>query len=205
VTCQDFEKLACDYFDGVLDYDVQRQFELHVDACPECAAKLADEEMALSFVRQTPRVQPPPGLVREILEGTIGAGAPAGVLVPAGASAGSRLATWVRPLVQPIFEPRFAMSLAMAVVSFSILTLSGQRVLERWESGEPGAIVQVRMAGEGLESVLAEGVRLYRRIVPPAAEGDGTAVQPSGGTRATDSQDPRSQPPQSPAAPDTGP
>lgn len=160
MNCRRVESLLDDYVDGALGIAERRSVEDHFADCPDCAAMREDVDLALGFLRQAPRVELPEGLVANILNSTVHSGPTAGGLVAAGV--GSR--GWVRPFLQPLFEPRFAMSMALAIVSFSILTWSGQQTLDRWQDAAPAP--RIRSAVVGLDQVWQRGVAVYHRTFP---------------------------------------
>lgn len=160
MNCRQIESLLNDYVDGALSIAERRSVEDHFADCPRCAALREDMDLALGFLRQAPTVELPEGLVANILDSTVHAEPPAGGLVAAGV--GSR--SWVRPFLQPLFEPRFAMSVALAIVSFSILTWSGQQTLDRWQDAAP--VARMRSATVGLDQVWQRGVAVYHRTFP---------------------------------------
>ena len=170
--CGNIDTRICDYLDGTLSYEERQQFDGHIASCPACAEKLADAELALALVSQSPRIDPPEELVGEILK-TVGPAHTPGVLVPAGAGAGSRVYGGLRLLVQPLFEPRFAMSMAFALVSFSILTLAGQRAVERWRAEGTNPLTQAAQASREVDRLWNRGAafvldNLPRVVAPPA-------------------------------------
>ena len=160
MNCRRVESLLGDYVDGALSIAERRSVEDHCADCSRCAALRGDMDLALGFLRQAPIVELPEGLIANILNSTVHAEPPAGGLVAAGV--GPR--TWVRPFLQPLFEPRFAMSVALAIVSFSILTWSGQQTLDRWQDAAP--VARMRSATVGLDQVWQRGVAVYRRAFP---------------------------------------
>ena len=64
----------------------------------------------------------------------------------------------------PLVEPRFAMSMAMALLSFSMLTFSGQKAYRAWQEGGAGPLTLIQEAGEQVERAWAEGVEIYETI-----------------------------------------
>lgn len=160
MNCRRVESLLDDYVDGELGIAEQRSVEDHIADCPRCAALREDMDLAIGFLRQAPGVELPEGLVANILDSTVHAEPIAGGLVTAGV--GSR--SWVRPFLQPWFEPRFAISMALAMVSFSILTWSGQQTLDRWQDAAP--VARMRSATVGLDQAWQRGVAVYRRTFP---------------------------------------
>lgn len=155
MNCRRVESLLGDYLDGALSIDERRAVEDHFADCAPCSEAKEEMDLALEFLGGTPNVDVPEGLVANILDATVHAGPPAGGM----AVAGGGIMGWVRPLLQPLFEPRFAMSVALAIVSFSILTWSGEKTLDRWQNADP--IAQVMTATTGLDRAWERGVAVY--------------------------------------------
>ena len=98
------------------------------------------------------------------------------------------LVVLLRPFLQPLFEPRFAMSIALAVVSFSILTWSGEKTLDRWQDADP--IAQVRTATTGLDRAWERSVAVYHQTFSTSAQDTqapdkGESASPDAGTSTT--------------------
>ena len=168
MNCRKTESLLGDYLDDELPIEDRRAVEDHMADCEQCAAAKEDMDLALAFTGEAPRVELPGDLVANILDATVHAEPPAGGM----AVAGGGVMGWVRPFLQPLLEPRFAMSVALAVVSFSILTWSGEKTLDRWQNADPMA--QVRIATTGLDQAWERGVAVYHETFSPADAG-GTA------------------------------
>ncbi len=130
--CRDFERLLCDYLDDALDLDERRRMEEHSLSCAGCSEALAESGFSLGLLRDAPAVAPPAELIADIIHDTVGVGS--GRLLPAGADAGGGLSGWLRPLFGPILQPRFVMSMAMTVLSFSMLTFYGQRAVQQYQA-----------------------------------------------------------------------
>jgi hypothetical protein len=160
--CRRVEGLLGDHQDGLLDPSERRELEDHLGACASCAALKDEMDLALDFLRQAPAVELPEDLVSSILDETVRSEPPAGGLVVAGVGPFG----WVQPLLRPLFEPRFAMSMALALVSFSVLTWSGQKTFERWQGADPMA--QVMTATAGLDQAWDRSVEVYRRAFDSA-------------------------------------
>ena len=139
--CREFDRQLCDYLDGALDLDERRLMDDHALSCANCSQALAEADLGLDYLRQAPRPEPPPELIADIIHDTVGIGS--GRLVPAGGGAEvGGLSGWLRPLFAPILQPRLVMSMAMTVLSFSMLTFYGQRAFDRYEtSGDSPATV----------------------------------------------------------------
>lgn len=142
--CQQFEQMAGDYFDGSLEPAEAIAVERHAAVCGECSAMFADLRFSLVAIDDAPFVQAPDELVQNILQRT----APeAGSLALAGGGVEPQ-ASW-RDFFGTVLQPRFALSMAMAVLSMSMLTWFGQRSYQDWQaSGEatPGLVSRF-MAG----------------------------------------------------------
>ncbi len=110
MTCSEFEIRLCDYLDGALAGADRRELEQHASGCKLCAALMADAAAIQQFVERVEPVEAPPELVTGILYRT------RGLRSRAWALAGGWRA-WFRPLLQP----RFAMSMAMTILSVSML------------------------------------------------------------------------------------
>ncbi|MDA1313996.1 MAG: zf-HC2 domain-containing protein [Acidobacteria bacterium] len=160
--CRRVEGLLCDHQDGLLDAAERRDVEDHLAVCASCATLKDEMDLALDFLRQAPAVEFPADLVSSILDETVRTEPPAGGLVIAGVGP----LGWVRPLLRPLFEPRLAMSLALALVSFSILTWSGQETFARWQRADPMA--QVMTATVGFDQAWDRSVEVYRRVFDSA-------------------------------------
>ena len=107
--CSEFEIRLVDYQDGTLDPADRRAVEQHASECRLCATLLADSAALAGFLEKVEAVEAPQELVTNILYRTLHTR-------PAwGAGAGWR--SWLGPLLQP----RFAMSMAMTVLSVSML------------------------------------------------------------------------------------
>lgn len=166
MSCRRFQQRVGEYLDGVLGSDEQIRFERHAADCQECGRSLEDAELALRVLRQAPSVEPPPELVAAILGDTLGSPARAGQRAVAGAgdpAAGAGIFGWMRPLLHPLLEPRLAMSIALSLVSFSLMTLSGQKMAQRWKAGEdPLAIV--RQVRGSFGDAWVQGVQVYESV-----------------------------------------
>jgi hypothetical protein len=183
MSCRRVEGLLGNYQDGLLGLAGRRVVEDHLAECGSCMALKSEMDLALGFLRQAPAVDVPADLVSDILNETVRAEPPAVGLVVAGVGP----LGWIRPLLQPLIEPRFAMSLAMALVSFSILTWSGQKTLDRWQDADP--MVHVMTATADLDQAWQRGVEVYRRVFG-SAQASGTSAQPVSAVDAEDTVDP---------------
>ncbi len=135
--CREFEAQLCDYIDDSLAFDERRSADEHLLECVECANLHSEAEFAGRVLREAPAVEAPVELVADIIHSTIGyAGrAPVSATVAAPPEDGV-LARLLRPIFSPILQPRFVMSMAMTMLSFSMLTFHAQNLWQRWQSGE---------------------------------------------------------------------
>lgn len=130
MTCRQTDQLLCEYLDGALPLEQHRAFEGHLEECPACAEALADSQLALGFVRNTPAVDPPVELIADIIHDTIGVRGTLPVLAPVGGPVETGWRGWLRPFFNPLLQPRFAMSMVMAVLSLSMLTFYAKNAME---------------------------------------------------------------------------
>ncbi len=196
--CRDFERRLCDYLDDALEFDERREMDDHALSCVGCADALSEADLGLSFLRQTPRVEPPAELIADIIHDTVGVGS--GRLAPVGGgAAGGGLSGWLRPLFGPILEPRLVMSMAMTVLSFSMLTFYGQRAFEQYRAtGEsPTAAVTaftqpVRGLWNGVGDAIGAAAAFYQLQTEPfrdQATGDAPSrPAPTPGTEPDEAQ-----------------
>ena len=181
--CRDFDLWVCDYLDDTLSIEQRREADAHLIVCGDCCEGLADAEMAAAILHREPAVEPPPELIAEILNETIGYRA--GVPALAGGGETGGLMGFLKPFLNPFTQPRFVMSMAMTALSFSMLTVYGQRAVETWRSGETTQTVQAFEAfrddvsvvwGEAVE--MAEAARDFVELqaaptAPVAADDEG--------------------------------
>jgi len=128
MSCGKYDKLISAYLDGVIERGERATLDSHAAGCRRCREQLAEAEFALRFLNEAPGIEPPPDLVASILHETIGIEG----MVPAVAGGPVRsggFAGWLGGLLRPPLQPRFVMSMAMAVLSFSMLGVIGQRGL----------------------------------------------------------------------------
>lgn len=136
MSCGKFDKLISAHLDGVIERENRAALDSHTTNCRRCREQIAEAEFALRFLGSTPAVEPPPDLVANILHDTIGIEGMAPAMA-GGCTSGSGFAGWLGRLFRPPLQPRFVMSMAMAVLSFSMLGVIGQRSLV--PAGSPGA------------------------------------------------------------------
>jgi anti-sigma factor RsiW len=71
-TCEQTEARLSDYLDGLLDPTETRAFNLHVNACERCTLLVSGVAHALGGLHGIEPVEPPPRLVYNILDKTLG-------------------------------------------------------------------------------------------------------------------------------------
>lgn len=111
MNCAEIEILICEYVDGTLAADQKAEVERHLADCPACAELARDSAAAVAFMDTAAAVEPPPELVTRILfDAPWSKGK---------AKSGAR--HWLSTIFSPILQPKFAMSMAMTILSLSIL------------------------------------------------------------------------------------
>jgi len=132
--CHEFDILLADAFDGILSGSQLDRFQAHARACPACGPLFADAEAGRNWLKSLTEVEPPAGLVENILASTTGiATSRLRHLAPSARPRTSwleRLQASIAGLVDPIWatvrQPRFAMSFGMAFFSLSaVLSIAG--------------------------------------------------------------------------------
>ena len=71
-TCEQIEARLSDYLDGLLTDEERLDFRQHAEACPECAPLLASVAGLVANLRALQTIEPPPRLVYNILNQTLG-------------------------------------------------------------------------------------------------------------------------------------
>jgi hypothetical protein len=148
--CHEFDILLADAFDGILSGSQLDRFQAHARACPACGPLFADAEAGRNWLKSLTEVEPPAGLVENILASTTGiATSRLRHLAPSTRPRTSwleRLQASIAGLVDPIWatvrQPRFAMSFGMAFFSLSaVLSIAGVKPADvRQVSLRPAAI-----------------------------------------------------------------
>src|SRR6202040_3342452 len=130
--CHEFDGLLTDALDGVLTSLQLDRFQAHARICPACGPLFAEVEAGRNWLKDLTEVEPPVGLVNNILASTTGVdtqrlrvnvSAPQPRSSRAGASWWERAQAWASGTVQPVWgtvrQPRFAMSFGMAFFALS--------------------------------------------------------------------------------------
>ncbi len=135
--CHEFDGLLSDAVDGVLSGVQLEGFQAHARSCSVCGPLLAEVTAGRSWLKDLTEVEPPAGLVMNILASTTGVDSQrlrANVSTQMSLSLQPRVtwlervqdwaSNWVSKTVQPIWatvrQPRFAMSFGMAFFSLSV-------------------------------------------------------------------------------------
>jgi hypothetical protein len=185
--CNEFDSLLVDAVDGLLTGDQLERFQAHARGCPACGPLFAEVEAGRNWLKELTEVEPPAGLVRNILASTTGVDTQrlrANDYAPARVSLWERVQAWASATMQPVWEtvrqPRFAMSFGMAFFSLSVaLSVLGVKPADlRQVSLRPAAIrhtyynTQARVVRyyENIRFVyeVESRVREFKRDVTPA-------------------------------------
>jgi len=149
--CAEFEIRLCDYLDGTLEAASRRELEQHASGCRSCAALLADSAVATEFLSRAEAVEAPRELVTHILHRTQQA---------RGAFGAAGWRSWFRPLLQP----RFAMSMAMTVLSISMLYQVAGGNLRQLQAADLNPVNVWRGIDNGAHRLWNRGVKYYQNL-----------------------------------------
>ncbi len=153
--CHEFDGLVTDALDGVLTGLQLDRFQAHARTCSACGPLFAEVEAGRNWLKDLTEVEPPAGLVNNILASTTGVdsqrlrvnvSAPQPRTSQLGASWWERVQASISAAMQPIWatvrQPRFAMSFGMAFFSLSVgLSVLGVKPADlRQVSLRPAAI-----------------------------------------------------------------
>jgi hypothetical protein len=153
--CHEFDSLLSDVLDGVLTGSQLDRFQAHARTCSACGPLFAEVEAGRNWLKDLTEVEPPFGLVNNILASTTGVdtqrlranvSATQGHAAWPAASWLERAQAWASAVMQPIWgtirQPRFAMSFGMAFFSLSVaLSVLGVKPTDlRQVSLSPAAI-----------------------------------------------------------------
>ena len=106
MNCAEIETLICDYVDGTLAPAQRADVERHLAECPACAALARDSAAAVAFMERAADVEPPPELITRMLFEAPWHKSQAG---------------WLPKIFNSVLQPKFALSMAMTILSFSML------------------------------------------------------------------------------------
>src|SRR5262249_47407899 len=143
----------CDYQDGALAQAERRELEEHASGCKLCAVLMADATAVRQFVEIVEPVEAPPELVTGILYRT------QGLRSRVWAAAGGWRA-WFRPLLQP----RFAMSMAMTILSVSMLYRVAGVQIRQLEVADLSPVKIWRTVDDTVNRAWNRSVKFYQNI-----------------------------------------
>ena len=106
MNCAELEILICDYVDGTLSPGQKAEVERHLAGCPACAELARDSAAALAFIERAAEVEPPPELITRMLFDAPWHKSRTG---------------WLPKIFNSVLQPKFALSMAMTILSFSML------------------------------------------------------------------------------------
>ncbi len=147
--CHEFDLLLTDMLDGVLGGAQLDAFQAHARSCSVCGPLLAEVEAGRNWLKGLTEVEPPAGLVNNILASTTGVDSQrlrVNVAAQPQFSWWERVQAWISGAMQPVWatvrQPRFAMSFGMAFFSLSVaLSMLGVKPADlRQISLRPAAI-----------------------------------------------------------------
>jgi hypothetical protein len=125
--CHEFDGLLTDALDGVLTGGQLDRFQAHARSCSACGPLFAEVEVGRNWLKDLTEVEPPAGLVMNILACTTGVDTQrlrVNAAAPQRVSLWERAQAWASEGLQPIWatvrQPRFAMSFGMAFFSLSV-------------------------------------------------------------------------------------
>lgn len=163
MSCGKYDKLISAHLDGAIEREERAALDSHTAACRRCREQLAEAEFALRFLDGAPAVEPPPDLVASILHDTIGIEGMVPVLA-GGSTASGGFAGWLSRLFRPPLQPRFVMSMAMAILSFSMLGVIGQRNLATAGGSGAGPAAAVEAIGQWSNRAWQRATQLYETV-----------------------------------------
>lgn len=106
MNCAEIEILICGYVDGTLTPAERAEVERHLAGCPACAELARDSAAAVAFIQRAADVEPPPELITHMLFD---------------APWHKRRSGWIPKIFNSVLQPKFALSMAMTILSFSML------------------------------------------------------------------------------------
>src|SRR5215469_7576460 len=106
MNCAEIEILICEYVDGTLAAAQRAEVERHCAACPACTALVQDSAAAVAFMERAAEVEAPPELITRMLFDAPWQKSKSG---------------WLPKIFNSVLQPKFALSMAMTILSFSML------------------------------------------------------------------------------------
>jgi hypothetical protein len=129
--CSEFDALLMDALDGVLSGAALDRFQAHARGCKACGPLFAEVEAGRGWLKGLTEVEPPAGLVTNILASTTGVDSqrlrvPVRAQQPQVSWLERLQASVLEPIWATVRQPRFAMSFGMAFFALSVgLTAAG--------------------------------------------------------------------------------
>ena len=108
MNCAEAEVIICDY--ATLSSAERFELERHLGECPACAELARDTAAALAFIESAAEVEAPPELITRILFDA-----------PWSKPQKTKARNWVADLLAGFLQPKFAMSMALTILSLSML------------------------------------------------------------------------------------
>ena len=131
MSCNEFEGLLSDALDGVLSHSEQKDFQAHAEVCEQCGPLYFESREGMLWLKTLGEVEPPAGLVSNILAATSGLAMPVNLALDstAGAGAGGTRPEWLMArsrtswagMLGTVMQPRVAMSFGMAFFSITLI------------------------------------------------------------------------------------
>jgi len=106
MNCAELEILLCDYVDGTLTPATRADLERHLAGCPACAEMARDAASAVQFMGRAAEVDPPAQLVSGILFHSPWRRYKSG---------------WLWKPFNAVLRPKFALSMALTILSLSMV------------------------------------------------------------------------------------
>lgn len=151
--CSEFEIRLCEYLDGALDVAGRRELEEHASGCELCASLLADSQAVGRFLERVEAVEAPRELVTNILYQTRH--------VPA--RLGHERSGW-HQWVQTLLQPRYAMSMAMTILSVSMLYRLAGVQIRQLEAADLNPIRIWESVDDNAHRLWSRGIKFYENV-----------------------------------------
>ncbi len=147
--CEQIEARLSEYIDQLLDAEERQAFTAHLAGCARCSRFETEISGLVASIRKLEPVEPPPRLVYNILDRTLG---------PRKAKE-ARLA-WLRSLLQP----RFAMGVATVVLSAAIVSQALGIEWSQVNAADLAPASLFRAADRRVHLVYARGVKFVNDL-----------------------------------------
>ena len=110
IDCLEVEQLLSDFLESRLKVEVLQNVRAHLDSCVACGVLLNDVQYGLTLCASFPVIEPPSGLVDEILDRT------------SGRYQSLSWKEYLLELFRPLYSsPKFATGTCLAAISFAIV------------------------------------------------------------------------------------